>query len=40
MVQQHQLHLPIGWVLAQEEVGSMRVAVNIPMNEHHFIEGA
>ena len=40
MIQQDELQLAGGRILAQEEVGSMWVAVHIPMDENHFIEGA
>lgn len=40
MVKQHQLQSTVKWVLAQKEVGCMRVAVHVSMDEDHLIEGA
>ncbi len=40
MVKQHQLQLTIDWVFAQKEVGCVRVAVHVSMDEDHLIEGA
>lgn len=39
MIKKHELHGTIHWVLTQEQIGSVRVAVHVPVNEHHFIEG-
>ncbi len=40
MVEQHQLQLTVEWVLAQEEVGCVGVAVHVSMDEDHLVEGA